>query len=275
MFKVSALLALGVSASADEVSGQGKSRPDRKKGTSCSTDVTYQVEITNSWTNVDHPHDYPSDAHLSPSIGVSHSSDFGMWAPGFHATSGVQSIAETGSTADMETEMSNDSAYVHGWNKLSGGFYFTDNAVAEILPEELTLEVSEGFSYVSTMHMLAGSPDWFTGVSGLNLCQDGKWVSEVTVTSQPYDAGTDCGASYKSDNCVSDPQENVHSITSTRTTTGTDGPIFVNNDAVAPVATWKFYIQGEGKDDDSKPKPKAKAKARPAPLVRAPGNLRK
>jgi hypothetical protein len=227
MFKTSAAI-LALSAVGVDAKGKGKMK--------CSTPVQYEVTITNLWTDVYHPNDYPSDAHLSPSIGVSHSRNFGMWAPGFMATAGVQSIAETGSTADMETQISDASDFILGWNKLAGGFYFADNSVPETLPSMLTLDVSEDFSYVSTMHMLAGSPDWFTGVSGLNLCEGGDWAESVTVTSQPYDAGTDCGVSYNSANCAESPQKNVYGISAALTTEGTDGPIFVKDGAVAPVA---------------------------------------
>lgn len=232
---------------------------DAKK-VKCSTPVQYEVTITNYWTDVYHPNDFPSDAHLSPSIGVSHSSDFGMWAPGFLATAGVQSIAESGSTTAMETQISDASAYVLSSAKLGGGFFPADISVPETLGATLTLDVSEDFSKVSTMHMLAGSPDWFTGVSGLDLCENGKWAKSVTVTSQPYDAGTDCGVSYASSNCVESPQQNVHSITAARTTEGTDGPIFVKDGDVAPVAKWTFTIVEEASEGSASEKSKSKPK---------------
>ena len=231
---------------------------DAKK-VKCSTPVQYEVTITNYWTDADHPNDFPSDAHLSPSIGVSHNSDFGMWAPGFLATAGVQSIAETGSTTNMETQISAASDYVLSWDKLAGGFFFADNSVPETLPSTLTLDLSEDFSKVSTMHMLAGSPDWFTGVSGLDLCENGKWAKSVTVTSQPYDAGTDSGVTYASTDCVETPQVNVHSSTAARTSEGTDGPIFVKDGEVAPVAKWTFTI----KDDDGEGSTSEKSKSKP------------
>lgn len=252
--KTASLLALGV-MSVDARRGNPK----------CSTPVQYEVTITNTWTDENHPNDFPANAQLSPTIGVSHSSDFGMWSSGFMATPGVKSIAETGSTADMETQISAGSRYVLSWDKLSGGFAPADKSVAETLPETLTLDVSEQYSRVSALHMLAASPDWFTGVSGVELCVDGKWADSLMVYSQPYDAGTDCGVSYASDNCVEPTQDTVHSITASRTTQGTDGPIFVKDDTVVyPVAKWEFSIvEGEG---SGKPKPKPKNKPSPRGL---------
>lgn len=41
------------------------------------------------------------------------------------------------------------------------------------------------------------SPDWFTGVSNLNLCtKDCSWVEDKVVDLGLYDAGTDSGVSY-------------------------------------------------------------------------------
>jgi hypothetical protein len=64
--------------------------------------------------------------------------------------------------------------------------------------------VSVGFTVnldcpvVSVVTMIAPSPDWFVGVSGLSLLEDGQWVEERVVTLFPYDAGTDAGSSYAS-----------------------------------------------------------------------------
>ena len=41
------------------------------------------------------------------------------------------------------------------------------------------------------------SPDWFVGVSGLNLCLPNcSWVENLILDLYPYDAGTDSGISY-------------------------------------------------------------------------------
>jgi hypothetical protein len=223
----------------------------------CSNPAQYEIEIFDTFTSTNHPVDF-DDGHFSPSLAVAHDSNFALWGPGFLATDGVKSVAETGSTTDIEAEIAAYSQFTHMTDKLSGPFFLTDEAVSEKLPQYLNVEVTESFPYVSTIHMLAPSPDWFTGVRNVNLCDDkGNWVKKYEVTSQPYDAGTDCGVSYTSDNCVESPPLRVHSITPATTTTGDNGPLFVKDGAVAPVTTWTFNLV----DDDSKPKPKPKAKA--------------
>ena len=62
-------------------------------------------------------------------------------------------------------------------------------------PDRVTLdfEISRDFSLVTLVSMLAPSPDWFVGMSGLNLIENGDWVAEKVVVLQPWDAGTDSG----------------------------------------------------------------------------------
>jgi len=41
--------------------------------------------------------------------------------------------------------------------------------------------------------MIADSPDWFIGLSGLNLYANKRWVADTTVQLFVYDAGTENG----------------------------------------------------------------------------------
>lgn len=50
---------------------------------------------------------------------------------------------------------------------------------------------------VSLAAKLAPSPDWFVGVSALELCNvNCTWRTSITLPLYPYDAGTDSGISY-------------------------------------------------------------------------------
>lgn len=45
--------------------------------------------------------------------------------------------------------------------------------------------------------MLDPSPDWFVGISGLELCQQNcTWADYKVVELYPWDAGTDSGPTY-------------------------------------------------------------------------------
>jgi hypothetical protein len=76
----------------------------------------------------------------------------------------------------------------------------------------VTFTVNPDCPLVSIVSMIAPSPDWFVGVSGLSLYENGDWVSTKEVELLPYDAGTDSGATYASANRVTDPPEAISKI---------------------------------------------------------------
>jgi len=61
--------------------------------------------------------------------------------------------------------------------------------------------------------MIAPSPDWFVGVSGLSLIENGKWVDNKVVTLFLYDAGTDSGPSYASPDQPTSPRQPITKFT--------------------------------------------------------------
>ena len=79
---------------------------------------------------------------------------------------------------------------------------------------ELTFEVDRDSPLVTLVSMLAPSPDWFVGVSGLNLRGNGQWRDEVTVPLAVYDAGTDSGTSYTASNSATTPPDPIAELTS-------------------------------------------------------------
>ena len=53
----------------------------------------------------------------------------------------------------------------------------------------------------------------FTGIRDVKLCgDDGKWVSEYEKELVPYDAGTDSGVTYRSEDLVTDPKDVITRI---------------------------------------------------------------
>ena len=66
---------------------------------------------------------------------------------------------------------------------------------------------------VSLVSMIYPSPDWFVGVSGLELCLgNGSWVDEKILNLYPYDAGTDSGPTYISPDQPTIPKEAIRRI---------------------------------------------------------------
>lgn len=50
---------------------------------------------------------------------------------------------------------------------------------------------------MSLVTMIGPSPDWFVGLSGIDLCTTNcTWAEEAYYDLFPYDAGTDSGITY-------------------------------------------------------------------------------
>ncbi len=67
---------------------------------------------------------------------------------------------------------------------------------------------------VTLTSMVAPSPDWFVGVSGLSLrnAADDGWQPSLTVDLFPYDAGTEDGTEFSLNNAATSPQGTITSI---------------------------------------------------------------
>lgn len=70
---------------------------------------------------------------------------------------------------------------------------------------------------MTAVSMLAPSPDWFIGVSGLNLYENGKWVEQISIDLPVYDAGTDNGAVYRSANEDANPAMPITLLSASQT----------------------------------------------------------
>ena len=84
---------------------------------------------------------------------------------------------------------------------------------------------------VTLVTMVAPSPDWFVGVSGLSLIVGGDWASELSVPLQAYDAGTDSGTSFLAPDEATQPRESIFRIPG--------GPFLVGG-TTPPLGTFTF-----------------------------------
>ena len=92
----------------------------------------------------------------------------------------------------------------------------------------LEVTLSQDHPRLTLVSMLAPSPDWFVGVSGLQLYDSGAWTLSETVQLYPLDAGTDSGPDFTSGDADQDPAEPIQAL---------GGPF---GDSPRPVATLKF-----------------------------------
>lgn len=103
-----------------------------------------------------------------------------------------------------------------------------------------SLRVPVFFSFVQ-------SPDWFTGFYDLQPVEDGKWMNSFSVSTYPWDAGTDSGTTYNSANQATNPQEGIFQMTPDKLPSSN---VFLSPDGedVRPVARWECSIVAETND---------------------------
>lgn len=180
--------------------------------------VVYELEYIATWSATTHPTDFPSNAHFSPFIAVSHLSSAALFLPGFNASEGLQQMAETGATDLLNNE-------IDKWMNTSVAI---DKAEASSFDSpgtstKVQIGVREGYQTVSVVSMIAPSPDWFVAATtSLIDPTDGLWYDEVITHAISYDAGTDNGLSFSSANEATNPVEAVSYITTGPLTEGTD-----------------------------------------------------
>lgn len=165
----------------------------------------YSVRFTGNWTQASTPGGVVGSAHFTTIAGGKHNSSVSFWAPGEKATSGMESLAELGSTSGFISEI-NASANTDASFTSSVGFGGTGTST-------FTLNMKRTHPLVTLATMIGPSPDWFVGLNSYSLLDSSSnWVSSVTVNLYPYDAGTEDGENFTLSNPATNPQGVITSI---------------------------------------------------------------
>ena len=189
----------------------------------------YKLTFKSTWTSTTHPDNYPDGPHFSPLIGATHNSSVTFWSSGSTASDGIESMAETGGTTKFRSEISQAISASNAGAIISGS-----GLGRPPTSTSTTFTVTASFPLVTVTSMLAPSPDWFVGVSGLDLSDgNNNWKSREEVTLYVYDAGSDSGTDYTSANDNTNPKENIRRIN--------ESPFLVNG-SVTPVGTFVFEL---------------------------------
>lgn len=163
------------------------------------TKAMYELTYNFTWDETTHPTTIPAGFHFSPPIAVIHGQPDNIFAVGELATDGVQDVAETGKTDTIASEID------------GLGDAVSDHSIINLSSRKrIQLQATSDHPYFSFLTMLAPSPDWFVGTSGYSLVDtEGKWLDTVTIDLSAFDAGTDSGEDFTSDNIVTDPQKTI------------------------------------------------------------------
>ena len=168
----------------------------------------YTVKFTGAWTLAVTPDGLPSDAHFSRLVGGVHNGDVVFLTDTGPASPGVESMAEQGNTTLLKAEIK-----AAGDDRLSvlEGTKVTIGPTASESFTEVALTTDH--PRVTLVTMIAPTPDWFVGVSGLSMLDSlGGWRAARTVYLHPFDAGTEDGAGFSLSNAATDPPVYIASL---------------------------------------------------------------
>jgi len=204
VIKTSIVLGVGIS-----LLSSCASIPEHYNVDGCEGSATYSAILNSTWSEETHPNDFPDKAHYSELIGATHNTEVSFWSLGQKATVGIKDVSELGINRKFIKEVKwamkikQASSVVHGPDIKSA------SGLAEV-----DFKVRGEYSLLTLMTMIAPSPDWFVGVSNLNLCENGTWVSNKTIDLKVYDAGTDDGETYTSEDKVTTPKGSITELRS-------------------------------------------------------------
>ena len=168
--------------------------------------ATYRVTFQGKWTTSVTSGGLPSGAHFSPLIGAVHNDSVTFWSSGGTASAGIESMAEIGGTSTLKSEINAAGSEASSTIERSGNVGATATVTVDIT-------LSPTHPLVTLVTMIAPSPDWFVGVSGLSLLNaQNEWMASHAVDLFPYDAGTEDGTEFSLSNDATDPQGTITSI---------------------------------------------------------------
>ncbi len=186
----------------------------------------YRLTFNATWSAQTHPTEFPSSAHFSGLIGMTHNENVMLFSKGEIASDGIKNMAETGGKNPLDTE-------IQSFISIGTGDVLISGAGINSSPGNVSLEfdITSTHSLVSVVSMLAPSPDWFIAVSNITLIENNDWVASKTITVDIYDAGTDDGSTFLSPDFPTLPPLPIDNITTP--------PLALNN-VVAPLGSITF-----------------------------------
>ena len=192
--------------------------------------ATYDVEFEGKWDAKVTPDGVPGGAHFSRLAGAVHNAGVSFLESGGTASPGVESMAEDGTITTLRSEVQTaiDASPATALSLFQGS---TDTG-GVTATQTLNPTLATTHPRVTLVTMIAPSPDWFVGVSGLPLLNSsGRWLRSHSINLYPWDAGTEEGTGFSRTNAETDPQGVITSIRGT------------GKFSTEPIATLSFALQ--------------------------------
>ena len=168
----------------------------------------YSVTFQGAWSTTVTPDGVPSGAHFTTLIGGVHNAGVTFLREGGMASAGVELMAELGGTSTLANEVRAAEPDALSVTQGSGG-----NIGPTGSSTISTVTLTTDHPRITLLSMVAPSPDWFVGVSGLPLLDEqADWLASRTVNLYPWDAGTEEGTEFSLTNSATSPQETITSL---------------------------------------------------------------
>lgn len=198
-----------------------------KKDNNSFSEARYKVTVTGSWTTP--AFGVPGGAHFTTFIGAVHNSNVSLWKEGMVASTGIEQVAENGNGTLLLDEIN---THIAAGRAASLLLFLPPDPTGTV---STNIYLNSSFSQVSFASMLAPTPDWFTGVSSMDLLENGRWVPEKTIDVYAYDAGTEDGDVFSTNNSDTSPKQPIRRITPAISSVLANG-----NTSLGPIATISF-----------------------------------
>lgn len=166
--------------------------------------AVYEIRFTGTWDQNDATA-FPNSAHFTELVGATHKQGRQFWENGAKASAGIEEIAETGGSLTFSRELARLQQ-----NGAAGSLITFDSLFG--LPGASStrrIDVDQSKPFITLISMIAPSPDWFVGVSGLPLQSNGQWLQNLRLELTPYDAGTEAGNGFSLSNSATSPTQAI------------------------------------------------------------------
>ena len=165
--------------------------------------ANYSVEFDFTWPSDNY--NIPPGPHWSPPVFTTHTSCAVVWRSGVPPTQGLETLAEFGRPSNISSEIFS----LLGQRRSSVTAGVLNDATGR---RSGNVVVDNKRFLLSTLSMIAPSPDWFVGVDSVPLCVNDAFIASATYNLYPHDAGSDSGTTYTAGDADLDPKIAVSRI---------------------------------------------------------------
>lgn len=191
------------------------------------SETRYKITVTGKWSSPEFS--VPANAHYTVFAGMVHNKSAFLWRPGYLASPGTESVAETGNTISLLAEID---SIVAAKNAIGLIAFIPPTITGQ---NSVNIYCNSNYSYISFLSMLGPTPDWFIGINSLNLYNNNKWISDTSINLYAYDAGTEDGDVFGYNNSATIPQQQVHLLEASQATV-----LYKGNPTLLPIAIVQF-----------------------------------